>query len=79
MEMYPVPASTEVHFWPDSREEQTLKVSLYSLTGSLVKTAEFTAGVFLPVTLDISALAPGKYTAVLEYGGETWRETLVKI
>ena len=79
MDVYPVPASTEVTFWPDSLEELPLKVTLYSGTGSKVLSADFSVGVFLPAVLDISSLAPGKYTALLEYGGTSWRETVVKI
>lgn len=79
MEIYPVPTATVVHFWPDSMAELPLRVSLYSATGSLVKRADFTAGVFCPAKLDITSLAPGKYTAVLEYDGKVWRETIVKI
>ena len=79
MDIYPVPASTEVNFWPDSLAEQPLKVTLYSVTGSKVLSADFSASVFLPAVLDISSLAPGKYTALLEYGGTSWRETVVKI
>ena len=79
IDVYPVPASTVVYFWPASVAEQKLKVTLYSGTGSLVKSAELNAGVFLPAQLDITSLAPGKYTAVLEYDGTSWRETVVKI
>jgi hypothetical protein len=68
-----------VNFWPDSLAEQPLKVTLYSVTGSKVLSADFSASVFLPAVLDISSLAPGKYTALLEYGGTSWRETVVKI
>ena len=79
IDVYPVPASTVVYFWPASVAEQKLKVTLYSGTGSRVKSAELNAGVFLPAQLDITSLAPGKYTAVLEYDGTSWRETVVKI
>ena len=79
MDVYPVPASTEVNFWPDSLVEQPLKVTLFSATGSKVLSADFSASVFLPAVLDITSLAPGKYTAILEYGGISWRETAVKI
>ncbi len=79
MDIYPVPASTEVNFWPDSLEEKPLKVTLYSVTGSKVLQADFSAGVFQPAVLDITSLSPGKYTALLEYGGISWRETIVKI
>jgi len=79
IDVYPVPASTVVYFWPASIQEQPIKVTLYSATGSRVKSAEFSAGVFQPAKLDITSLAPGKYTAVLEYDGTSWRETVVKI
>ena len=79
IDVYPVPASTVVYFWPASVAEQKLKVTLYSGTGSRVLSAELNAGVFLPAQLDITSLAPGKYTAVLEYDGTSLRETVVKI
>ena len=79
VDVYPVPASTVVYFWPASLTEQTLKVTLYSGNGSRVKSAEMSAGVFQPAQLDITSLAPGKYTAVLEYDGNSWKETVVKI
>lgn len=79
IDVYPVPASTVVYFWPASPTEKHLKVTLYSGTGSRVKSAELNAGIFLPAQLDITSLAPGKYTAVLEYDGTSWRETVVKI
>ena len=79
MEIYPVPATTVVYFWPSSVTESTLTVTLYSASGSRVKSAEMPAGVFLPAALDISDLAPGKYTAVYTYDGKTVRETVVKI
>lgn len=79
IDVYPVPASTVVYFWPASPTEKHLKVTLYSGTGSRVKSAELNAGIFLPAQLDITFLAPGKYTAVLEYDGTSWRETVVKI
>ena len=78
MMVYPVPASTVVYFWPDAPGEQALKLTLYSATGSRVKTADLSAGVFSPAELDITALAPGKYTAVWEYDGKSQKETVVK-
>lgn len=79
IDVYPVPASTVVYFWPASLTDKALKVTLYSSTGSRVKSAELRAGIFLPAQLEISSLAPGKYTAVLEYDGKSWKETVVKI
>ncbi len=78
LEVYPVPASTVVYFWPDLLTPQPLSVTLYSATGSRVKAVQLQGSIFFPAPMDISALAPGRYTAVVVYGSATLRETVVK-
>ena len=36
------------------------------------------ASVFTPIVLDVSALAPGRYTAVLDYEGQSRRVRIIK-
>ena len=79
VEVYPVPASTTVYFWPETKEVTTIKVSVYSAAGALVKTLEGQAGIFAPLAVDITSLAPAKYTAILEYGDTKTKVALVKI
>ena len=74
----PEVASTEVSIGIESKEKLPVKLSLYASTGGLVleKTAE--ASAFDPIVLDVSGLAPGRYTAALEYGGQSRRVRIIK-
>lgn len=74
----PEVASTEVTIGIETEEMVSVKLSLYASTGGLVleKTAE--ASAFDPIVLDVSGLAPGRYTAVLEYGGQSRRVRIIK-
>ncbi len=74
----PEVASTEVSIGIETEEMVSVKLSLYASTGGLVleKTAE--ASVFDPIVLDVSGLAPGRYTAALEYGGQSRRVRIIK-
>jgi hypothetical protein len=56
----------------------TVKLDLYTATGSLALSYETTASAFRPIELDLSALAPGRYTAVLEYNSQTRKIRIVK-
>lgn len=56
----------------------TVKLALYTATGGLALSYETTASAFRPIELDLSALAPGRYTAVLEYNSQTRKIRIVK-
>ena len=47
-----------------------VKISIYASTGGLVYKNEMMAGAFMPISLNVKDLAPGRYTAELEYSGE---------
>lgn len=74
----PEVASTEVTIGIESKEKLPVKLSLYASTGGLVLEKTTEASVFDPIVLDVSALAPGRYTAVLEYGGQSRRVRVIK-
>ena len=48
----------------------TVKIAIYAATGGLVYKNEMVASAFMPINLNVKNLAPGRYTAELEYGGE---------
>ena len=74
----PEVASTEAVISIETESLVPLKLSLYASSGSLVHKEETEASAFDPIILDVSALAPGRYTAVLEYGGTTHRVRVIK-
>ena len=48
----------------------TVKIAIYAATGGLVYKNEMMASAFMPISLNVKNLAPGRYTAELEYSGE---------
>lgn len=71
-------ASDEVSIFIETSALVKVDLSLYASTGGLVKEVSADASVFYPLVVDISALAPGRYTAVLEYGGQSRRVRIIK-
>lgn len=76
--VYPEVASTEATISIETESLVQVKLSLYASTGGLVYKTETEASAFDPIKVDVSALAPGRYTAVLEYGGETRQVRVIK-
>jgi len=74
----PEVASTETTISIESENPVPVKVSVYASTGGLVYKTEMEASAFDPIKLDVSALAPGRYTAVLEHGGITRQVRVIK-
>lgn len=74
----PEVASTFVDISIETGNTVTVDVKLYSSTGTLVLETQKEASAFRPVHLDISALAPGRYTAVLQYNGLTRKLRIMK-
>ena len=74
----PEVASTEAVISIESRQEVPVNLSLYTSTGGLALETKASASVFNPIVLDVSALAPGRYTAVLDYEGQSRRVRIIK-
>ena len=74
----PEVASDEAVINIDSQDPVTVDLSLYASTGGLVYRTQTEASAFDPIRLDVSTLAPGRYTAVLEYGGSTRKVRVIK-
>ena len=74
----PVPAADDVYFTLETEELTPVTLTLYSATGALVTTLKTSGSVFEPVHLDISAYAPGRYTAVLSYLDQERRLRIIK-
>ena len=62
----------------DAQESTSVEAFVYNSTGTMVLHQVFTASVFYPIQLDVSSLAPGRYTAVLKYYNKTETIKFVK-
>ena len=76
--VYPMPAVSDLYIAVNQEEMTSVTVSLYTSTGLLVGTVETQANIFEPVQLDVSSLAPGRYTAEVTYQGTTTQYVVVK-
>ena len=74
----PEAASDVTYISVETRTSVTVVLSLYASTGGLVYQTKTEASAFDPIRLDVSALAPGRYTAVLEYNGYTRKVRVIK-
>ena len=76
--IYPMPAVSDMYIAINQEKMTLVTVSLYTSTGQFVATVETQASIFEPVQMDVSSLAPGRYTAEITYQGTTTRHPVVK-
>ena len=74
----PEVASTDTYIGIETQTPVTVKLSLYASTGALVLQTQMQASAFQPIHLDVRELAPGRYTAVLQYGDVTRKVRILK-
>ena len=74
----PEVASTDAYISVETENAVTVKLQLYSATGTRVLVMETKASAFDPIHLDVSTLAPGRYTAILEYEGLTRKVRIIE-
>ena len=67
-EAVPEVATDKVSLWPVNVTLKTYEITVYSSSGAKVLTAVADGGVYQPIDIDISSLAPGVYTAELVSG-----------
>ena len=54
----------------DSPSPVLAQVQVFNAAGAMALRQEFTASAFSPILVDVSSLAPGRYTAMVKYGGK---------
>ena len=54
------------------------RIRLLTTTGAVLYDATTETSAFEPAVILTDSLAPGRYTLLVEYGGEAWRKTIVK-
>jgi len=74
----PEVASTDAYINIETETPVAVTVKLYSSTGALVLEKETEASAFDPVHLDVSALAPGRYTAEVYYNDVMHKLRIIK-
>ena len=62
----------------DAASPVSVEVLVYNTSGAQVLRKIVTASVFNPVQLDVSSLSPGRYTAIVKYGGKSTTVKFVK-
>ncbi len=78
-EVFPEAATDLVNIWPASEKLSTYSVVVYSSTGAKVLQLQGEGGLFQPIPVDITGLAPGLYTAdVTPRGGNSRKVKFVK-
>lgn len=79
-EALPEVVSSEVSFWPASNASLKYTVSLFSENGTKIAETTDSGSIFKAITMDVSSLAPGVYSASLEaVGVKTMKVSFVKI
>ena len=79
-EAIPEVATAEVAFWPASNAMLKYTVSLFSESGTKIAETTDSGSIFKAITMDVSSLAPGVYSASLSATGvKTSKVSFVKI
>jgi len=77
MSVYPNPVSTTLYVTAGEEDEST-EIRIVSLTGSTVYKETKMVGAFNPATIDMSDVAPGRYTVIAKWGGKEHTQQVVK-
>jgi hypothetical protein len=78
-EAFPEAASDCIYIWPASEFVNQYTVEVYSSTGAKVLSLQEEGGLFRPIPVDITGIAPGLYTAVVTpKGGNSQKLKFVK-
>ena len=79
-EVIPEVATDSISIWPAVQKVQKYSIVIYSASGAKVMSTEASGGLFMPMDIDITSLAPGVYTAYVTPNGEsTQKLKFVKI
>ena len=74
----PTVVSDKLSVRVNADELTPVTVAVYSATGARVFAEQFQASAFYPAQVDLSALAPGRYSVQADYNGNTYKEQIIK-
>ena len=77
VDVYPNPVRDVLYV--RTSEEASARLKLVSVTGATVYEDELTITPFEPAKVNVKDFAPGSYTVILDYAGETITQSIVKI
>lgn len=75
---YPNPVVDKVSFSNAQAQPVDMHIRIYSASGAKVYEGTLPASAFDPAVVDLSACAPGRYTAFVAYGGKETQQTIIK-
>jgi len=75
---YPSPVTDKLYVTNAEMNPVSMEVSIVSSTGGLVYEGSVNASAFEPAVIDVSGVAPGIYTITVAYGGNEYKQTVVK-
>ena len=77
VDVYPNPVRDVLYV--RTSEEASAHLKLVSVTGATVYDDELTISPFEPARVNVKDFAPGSYTVILDYAGETITKSIVKL
>lgn len=75
---YPNPVTDYLYISTPEVTPQSVNVRIVSATGGLAYNASVTASAFEPAKIDMTQVAPGVYSLTVTYGGQDYKQTVVK-
>lgn len=75
---YPNPVVDKVYLSNAERTKTAMQVKIYSSTGAVVFDGELEASAFDPAVVDMGGCAPGRYSALIDCNGKSYKQIIVK-
>lgn len=79
LDLYPNPVRDYLNIRMGRDKEGTIRVRVFDTGGRQLREQSLAIGPFAPARLDLSSLSGGTYRVSVEYGGETYSGTIVKL
>ena len=78
VQSYPNPVTTSLYITGPDATPAKMDVTILSATGGKVYEATVQASAFESAVVDMSGIAPGVYTLIVNYSGKEYKQTIVK-
>lgn len=78
VQSYPNPVTTSLYITGPDATPAKMDVTILSATGGKVYEASVQASAFESAVVDMSGIAPGVYTLIVNYSGNEYKQTIVK-
>ena len=75
---YPNPVSSTLYISNAESETVSMSIVITSSSGGKVYEGTQEVSAFEPASVDMSGVAPGRYSASMTYNGNTYKQTVIK-